>query len=67
MGALLNWALRSGLRKGVVEGRGGWLVVAAIAGLWRLSRRPPKANVARFKLQPGERYVILCSDEPIPS
>ena len=66
MGAILNWALRNGLRKGVVEGRSGWLVVAAAAGLWRLARRPPKQNIARFKLNPGERYAITCSDERIP-
>lgn len=65
MAALLNWALRSGLRKGVVEGRGPWLVIAAVAGLWQLSRRPPKAKVARFTLKPGERYAIICSDEPV--
>ena len=65
MGRLLRWALRTGLRKGVVEGRGPWLAVAVAAGLWQLARRPPKQNVTRFVIQPGERYAIICSDEPV--
>jgi hypothetical protein len=61
----LRWALRTGVRKGVVEGRGPWLVVAVIAGLWRLARRPTKSESVHLKLHPGERYTIVCSDEPI--
>ncbi|HVT76343.1 MAG TPA: hypothetical protein VHD87_04880 [Acidimicrobiales bacterium] len=62
---LLRWALRRGLRDGVAGGSGPWLVVFAIAGVWQLARREPKAKVARFKLQPGERYVITCSDDRV--
>jgi hypothetical protein len=65
MGRLLSWALRTGLRKGVVEGRGPWLAVAVAAGLWQLARRPSKPSVARFQIRPGERYAIICSDEPV--
>lgn len=64
MGAALNWAFRTGLRKGVGEGRGPWLVVAVAAGMVRLMRRPPKTEVMRFTVSPGQRYAIVCSDEP---
>ncbi|MEY2471701.1 MAG: hypothetical protein QOK28_1030 [Actinomycetota bacterium] len=60
----LRWALRNGVRKGVVEGRGPWLVVAVVAGLWQLARRPAKSQAVRFELHPGERYSIIC-DEPV--
>jgi hypothetical protein len=56
--------LRRGVREGIAGGRGPWLVVAAVAGLWQLARRPPKTKAIRIKIQPGERYTILCSDEP---
>jgi hypothetical protein len=61
----LRWAFRRGLRDGVAGGSAPWLVIAVAAGLWQLARRPPKAKVVRFKLEPGERYAILCSDEPV--
>ena len=61
----LRWALRRGVQRGVGGGSGPWLVVAAVAGLWQLARRPPKSKVVRFKLRPGERYTIVCSDESV--
>ena len=66
---MLNWALNRafarGVRQGVVGGSGPWLVVAVAAGLWKLAHRQSKPETIRLKLQPGERYTILCSDEPI--
>lgn len=61
----LSWALRSGVRKGVVDGRGGWLVVAAAAGAVKLARRPSKqgGGSIQLKLKPGERYTITCSED----
>ena len=64
IGAIVGWALRTGLRKGVGEGRGPWLVVAAAAGAIQLMRRPPKSEVLRFTVQPGQRYTIVCSEQP---
>jgi hypothetical protein len=61
-----NWALRAGLRKGVLGGSGPWLVVAVAAGAYKLLNRPAGGGSAlTLTLQPGERYSILCSDEPI--
>lgn len=61
-----TWALRAGLRKGVLGGSGPWLVVAVAAGAYRLLHRPVSgASALTLKLEPGERYSILCSDEPI--
>lgn len=62
---VLRWAFTRGMRQGVVGGSGPWLVVAVAAGLWRLARRESQPETIRLKLQPGERYTILCSDEPI--
>ena len=62
----LKWALRIGLRKGAVEGQTAWLVVAAVAGVWQLARRPERGAVARIKLRPGEHYEILCGDGRVP-
>jgi hypothetical protein len=56
--------LRRGLRDGLAGGSGPWLVVAAVAGLWQFARRPEKGKSIRLKLEPGERYTIVCSDEP---
>jgi len=61
----LRWAFRRGLRDGVAGGSGTWLVIAVAAGLWQLARRPPKSKAVRFQIRPGERYTILCSDEPV--
>ena len=63
----LSWALRSGVRKGVAGGSGGWLVVAAAAGAFKVLRRPEKnaKGSIQLKLKPGERYTIICSEEPI--
>ena len=61
---LLRRAFRRGLRDGVVHGSSGpWLVIAAVAGVWRLARRESKPKVIRMKLEPGARYSIVCSDE----
>ncbi len=61
-----GWALRVGLRKGVLGGSGPWMVVAVAAGAYKLLNRPVSGSSAlTLKLKPGERYSILCSDEPI--
>ena len=60
-----TWALRAGLRRGVAGGSGPWLVVAVAAGLYKLALRPPKATALRLKIKPGERYTIICSDQPV--
>ncbi len=61
-----SWALRAGMRKGVMGGSGPWLVVVVAAGAYKLLNRPPGGGSAMtLKLKPGERYSILCSDEPI--
>lgn len=65
LGAAAAWALRNGLRKGVAGGSGPWLVVAVAAGLYKLATRPQKQASTRLHLRPGERYTIICSDEPI--
>jgi hypothetical protein len=65
LGRVASWALRRGLRRGVAEGSGPWLVVAVAAGVYKLATRPAKTTALRLKIQPGERYTILCSDEPI--
>jgi hypothetical protein len=62
---VVSWALRTGVRRGVVGGSGPWLVVAAAAGITKLITRPAKGKAVTLKLNPGERYSILCSDEPI--
>lgn len=61
----LSWAFRAGLRKGVVDGRGGWLVLGAAAGAIRFLRRPDKnaGGSIQLKLKPGERYEITCSED----
>ena len=64
LGAAVNWALRTGLRKGLGEGRGPWLVVAAAAGAIRIMRRPPRTETLRFSISPGQRYTIVCSEQP---
>jgi hypothetical protein len=64
LGRVLSWAFKRGLRQGVAGGSGPWLVVAAVAGLWQLARRPARPQVIRMKLEPGARYTIVCSDEP---
>ena len=64
-GTAASWALRRGLRRGVAEGSGVWLVIAVIAGLYKLAKRPEKTTALRIKLKPGERYSIRCSDESI--
>ena len=62
---VLRWAVRAGVRKGVVGGSGGWLVVAVAAGVVRFIRRPDKkaGGSMHLQLKPGERYVITCSDD----
>ncbi|MEY2397310.1 MAG: hypothetical protein QOJ00_484 [Actinomycetota bacterium] len=61
----VNWALRRGLRKGLAGGSGAWLVIAAVAGAVKMARRPSKgADPVRLNLQPGERYSIVCAEEP---
>jgi hypothetical protein len=64
LGAAIGWAFRRGLRDGVAGGSGPWVVVAAVAGLWQLARRPSKGKAVGLKLKPGDRFVITCSDEP---
>jgi len=61
----VSWALRAGLRKGVMGGSGPWMVVAVAAGAYKLLNRPVRGSALTLKLKPGERYSILCSDEPI--
>jgi hypothetical protein len=65
-GRAVSWALRTGVRKGVIGGSGPWLVVAAAAGVVKLLNREPSNKALTLKLKPGERYTILCSDEPLP-
>ncbi len=60
----ISWALRSGLRKGVAGGSGPWLVIAVAAGLMKLARRPSKGESMQLNLRPGERYLIVCAEEP---
>ena len=64
---LIAWAFRSGVRKGVVGGSGPWLVIAAAAGAIRLLNRPPRAERIQLTLRPGERYSIVCAEEPARS
>ena len=67
-GRLVAWAFRSGVRKGVVGGSGPWLVVAVAAGALRLLNRPPrKTESITLNLRPGERYSIVCAEEPTRS
>lgn len=65
VGAIVGWALRTGLRKGVGEGRAPWLVIAVAAGAIQLMRRPSRGEVMQFAVQPGQRYSIVCSDQPV--
>lgn len=62
----VSWALRSGMRKGVVGGSGPWLVVAVAAGAIKLLSRPAKGRGGRVSLQlrPGDRYSVVCAEEP---
>lgn len=62
---LLSWALRSGVRKGVVGGSGPWLVVAVAAGAVKFLNRPYKGagKSVTLNLKPGERYTVVCSEE----
>lgn len=64
---LIGWALRSGIRKGVAGGSGPWLVIAVAAGAIRLLSRPPRAERIQLTLRPGERYSIVCAEEPTRS
>ncbi|MDP1792720.1 MAG: hypothetical protein Q8K63_01175 [Acidimicrobiales bacterium] len=61
----VTWALRSGMRKGVVGGSGPWLVVAVAAGVFKLVTRPPKGagSSTTLNLRPGDRYSVVCSEE----
>ncbi len=60
----MNWAFRIGLRRGVAGGSGPWLVIAVATGLMKLSRRPSKGESVSLNLRPGERYLIVCAEEP---
>jgi hypothetical protein len=62
---LATWAFRAGVRKGVVGGSGPWLVVAVAAGAFRFLNRPGKGagGSALLRLRPGDRYVVVCSEE----
>jgi len=62
----INWAFRRGFRKGVAGGSGGWLVVAVAAGAVKLLRRTSRdrGESITLDLKPGERYTIVCADEP---
>ena len=65
MQRLVNRAFRAGIRKGVVGGSGPWLVIAVAAGAVRLLNRPARtAESVRLDLRPGERYTIVCAEEP---
>jgi hypothetical protein len=62
---LVGWAWRSGVRKGVVGGSSPWLVIAVAAGAVRLLSRPARARDAvTLSLRPGERYSIVCGEDP---
>jgi hypothetical protein len=61
---LVSWALRSGLRRGVAGGSGPWLVIAVAAGLFKFATRPSKGESTTLDLHPGERYLIVCGEEP---
>jgi len=55
----ITWALRSGVRKGVAGGSGPWLVIAVVAGVMKLARRPPRnAHPVRLTIRPGEQYIV---------
>ncbi|MGA3221592.1 MAG: hypothetical protein ABSE77_21410 [Acidimicrobiales bacterium] len=61
MSGLLSWAVRKGLRRGVLGGETPWLVLGAVAvlaqlGLKVLKKRPEV--VFSEKLAPGEHLII---------
>ena len=62
MAAVLARLAGIGLRRGVVEGSGPWLVVGVSAGMLALARRAvaqrPK-TVYSAELKPGDRIEIL--------
>jgi hypothetical protein len=65
MRGLLSWAVRKGLRRGVLEGETPWLVLGAVALLAQLSlkvlKRRPEV-VFSEKLGPGEQLIITHHD-----
>jgi hypothetical protein len=64
MSALARWALRNGVRKGLLGGSNAWTIVAVAAGIVRFSQRgqKPKASTM-LSLRPGDRYSIRCDDD----
>lgn len=62
----LAWALRNGVRKGVVGGSGPWLVVAVAAGAMKFLSRPSKGvgGQTMLHLNPGDSYAIFCVEDP---
>ena len=61
MPSVLRTLARSGLRRGLLEGRRGWLMIGVTATglrlLGRLTSRKPEV-VYRTELSPGERLEI---------
>lgn len=60
-GNILSWALRNGLRRGLMGGSRRWMFVGAVAGVGKLlkimARTRPEV-VYREKLEPGQVMVI---------
>jgi hypothetical protein len=58
---MMSRLVRTGLRRGVLEGSRGWLYVGLAAGGLRLLRRavaPEPTTVYRAELKPGEGLEI---------
>lgn len=55
--ALLRWATRSGLRRGLAGEHWAWLVIGITAYALQRSRRPSE-HVERLRLRPGDRYLV---------
>ena len=65
MGGLLSWAVRKGLRRGVLGGERPWLVLGAVALLAQLAlkvlNKQPEV-VFSEKLAKGEQLIITHRD-----
>lgn len=61
MGAVVNRLTRRGLRRGLLEGSRGWLLVGVSAAAWRVARRfvvSSPETVYRGELKPGQAIEI---------
>lgn len=64
-GRLIRRLIRTGLRRGILEGSVPWVAVAAFAGLVQLLLRAEKPKVVTEELRIGES--ILVTHVPGPS